>query len=88
MPATSHLHIRIAPENRATLAAAAQAAGVTLSDFVISAALDQARTALADQTVFALSATDFATVAAQIEANTEPTPELAALMKTPPVWKR
>jgi uncharacterized protein (DUF1778 family) len=63
---TARLEARISPEARDTLARAAEIQGRSLSDFVVSAALDAAQRVIADTEVIRLSREASETLAAAL----------------------
>jgi uncharacterized protein (DUF1778 family) len=85
MPASSRsekLDLRLSPQAKRRIAAAAAAQGRTVSDFVLSSALEQADQALADQRTFILPPEKWAAFQAALDAPPRDLPELRKLLNT------
>lgn len=75
-PTTARLEARITPEVHALLKRAAELQGRTLTDFVVSAAQEAARRAIADSEVIGLSLADQERFAAALLSPPPPNPAL------------
>jgi uncharacterized protein (DUF1778 family) len=83
--ATSILSVRVNPEERALLEAAAEQAHMTLSDFVRRKAVE---TDVLNRTVVTIPAKDWEKFEAWINRPAETIPALVKLAKITPRWKR
>jgi uncharacterized protein (DUF1778 family) len=88
IPATSILSVRVNPEERALLEAAAEQAHTTLSDFVRRKAVEAAETDVLNRTVVTIPAEDWEKFEAWINRPAETIPALVELAKVVPPWKR
>lgn len=87
MPASAtrseKLDLRLTPEAKKTLYAAATAARRSVSDFVLESALARAAETLPDRQRFELSPERWKAFQAALDAPPRPLPRLARLLKTP-----
>lgn len=86
MPSASRsekLDLRLSPEAKRRIAAAAKAEHRSVSDFVLKSALDQADQTLADRRVFRLSAEDWEKFQEALDAPPRDIPALRKLLNTP-----
>lgn len=83
---TEKLDLRLTPEAKRTLAAAAQAQRRSLSDFVLESALGRAEEALADRRSFQLSPEQWADFIAALDAPPRDLPRLRKLLNEPSVF--
>jgi uncharacterized protein (DUF1778 family) len=83
---TEKLDLRLTPEAKRTLAAAAQAERRSLSDFVLASALGRAEEALADRRVFHLSPEKWNAFVAALDAPPRDMPRLRALLNQPDIF--
>lgn len=77
------LDLRLTPEAKSTLHAAAAAARRTVSDFVLESALTQAEETLADRQRFGLSAERWAAFMTALEAPPRGLPRIERLFREP-----
>lgn len=77
---TEKLDLRLTPEAKRTLFAAADAARRSVSDFVLESALTRAEETLADRTRFGLSAERWQAFQAALDATPRDLPRLRQLM--------
>jgi uncharacterized protein (DUF1778 family) len=77
---TEKLDLRLTPEAKRMLAAAAQAERRSLSDFVLESALGRAEEALADRRVFQLDPENWAAFVAALDAPPRDLPRLRKLL--------
>lgn len=85
---TSILSVRVNPEERALLEAAAKQAHTTLSDFVRRKAIEAAEADVLNRTVVTIPAADWEKFEAWINRPAETVPALVRLAKATPPWKR
>jgi uncharacterized protein (DUF1778 family) len=85
---TSILSVRVNPEERALLEAAAEQARTTLSDFVRRKAVEAAETDVLNRSVVTIPAEDWEKFEAWINRPAETIPALVQLAKVVPPWKR
>ena len=83
---TEKLDLRLTPEAKRTLAAAAQAARRSLTDFVLESALGRAEEALADRRVFQLDPDTWKAFAAALDAPPRDMPRLRKLLNEPSIF--
>ena len=85
MPATrsEKLDLRLTPQAKQRLYAAAQAEQRSVSEFVLQAALERADETLADRRVFSLSSEQWAKFQAALDAPPRDLPRLRKLLNTP-----
>jgi uncharacterized protein (DUF1778 family) len=83
---TEKLDLRLTPEAKRTLAAAAQAERRSLSDFVLTSALGRAEEALSDRRVFHLSAEKWQAFVTALDAPPCDMPRLRTLLNKPGIF--
>ncbi|BCH23599.1 type II toxin-antitoxin system TacA family antitoxin [Mesorhizobium sp. L-8-3] len=83
---TEKLDIRLTPEAKRVLAAAAQAERRSLTDFVLKSALGRAEEALADRRVFLLNPEQWETFIAALDAPPRDMPHLRNLLNEPSIF--
>lgn len=82
------LDLRLTPEAKRTLNAAARAARRSVSDFVLESALARAEEALPGRKHFGLDAERWEAFIAALDAPPRPLPRLTRLMSEPSVFER
>ena len=82
------LDLRLTPQAKRTLNAAASAANQSLSEFVLESALAHAQEILPDRTQFFLDAKQWEAFLAALDAPPRPRPRLARLLNEPSVLER
>lgn len=82
-PRTQKLDLRITPEAKRTLAAAAAAERRSISDFVLESALGRAEETLADRRSFALDADQWTSFMTALDAPVRDLPRLRKLLNEP-----
>jgi uncharacterized protein (DUF1778 family) len=82
------LDLRLSPSAKRALQAAAQAAGRSVSEFVLESALSRADETLPDRRRFGLNAAQWAAFQAALDAPPQPAPRLARLLHEPSVLER
>ncbi len=82
------LDLRLTPEAKRTLNAAASAKGRSVSEFVLESALARAAEVLPDRTQFFLNAEQWAKFLAALDAPPRPMPRLERLLKEPSALER
>jgi uncharacterized protein (DUF1778 family) len=87
-PTTSVLSVRVNPDERALLEAAAEQARTSLSDFVRRKAVEAAEVDVLNRSVVTIPAKDWDAFEAWINRPARTIPALKALARTPPSWKR
>ncbi len=85
---TSILSVRVSPDERAVLEAAAEQARTSLSDFVRRRALEAAEIEVLNRTIVTIPAKDWEAFEAWINRPAEDIPGLADLARRMPSWKR
>lgn len=80
-PRTEKLDLRLAPEAKRTLAAAAKVERRTLTDFVLESALGRAEETLADRRTFSLDASTWQEFIAALDAPPRELPRLRRLLR-------
>ncbi len=85
---TSVLSVRINPEERAILEAAAEQAHTSLSDFVRRKSLEAAEIEVLNRTIITIPAKDWVAFEAWIDRPAEAVPALAELARRIPSWDR
>ncbi len=85
---TAKIDLRLTPEAKQTLQAAAAATGRSVSDFVLSSALVRAEEALADRTRFALDPEHWKAFLTALDAPPRTPPRLKRLLREPSVFER
>lgn len=83
MARTEKLDLRISPDAKRTLAAAAAAERRSMSDFVLESALARAEERLADRRIFLLDDERWAAFTAALDAPPRDLPELKKLLSEP-----
>ena len=83
---TEKLDLRLTPEAKRTLSAAAQAERRSLSDFVLESALGRAEEALADRRVFQLDPEQWEAFIAALDAPPRDMPRLRKLLNEPGIF--
>jgi uncharacterized protein (DUF1778 family) len=82
------LDLRLTPEAKRMLSAAARANRRSVSDFVLESALAKAEEALPDRRHFGLDAEQWEAFVAALDAPARPLPRLTRLMSEPSVFER
>jgi uncharacterized protein (DUF1778 family) len=82
------LDLRLTPQAKQRLQAAAQAQQRSVSEFVLQSALAQADETLADRSHFSLSTVEWKKFQAALDAPSRPLPELKKLLHTQSVFDR
>lgn len=85
---TAKLDLRLSPEAKRTLQAAAAAARRSVSDFVLESALARAEQTLADRTRFGLDPGRWEEFLEALDAPPRPLPRLERLFREPSVFER
>jgi len=85
---TEKLDLRLTPDAKRRLQAAAAAAHRSVSEFVLESALARAEETLADRRHFGLDAAAWAAFTAALDAPPRPMPRLERLLKEPSVFER
>ena len=80
---TEKLDLRVTPQAKQRIAAAAQAEQRSVSEFVLQSALERADETLADRRVFSLNAEQWAKFQAALDAPPRDNPRLRKLLNTP-----
>lgn len=80
------IEVRVTSDAKALLTAAAHARHTSTSEFVLSSALREAETTLADRRVFQVSDDQWSAFNAILSAPAAPDPDLVALARSRPVW--
>ena len=89
MPArTAKLDLRLSPEAKQTLQAAARVAQRSVSEFVLESALVKAEETLADRTRFGLDADRWQAFLEALDAPPRELPRLARLFQEPSVFEQ
>ncbi|NES00561.1 MAG: DUF1778 domain-containing protein [Symploca sp. SIO1B1] len=83
---SERLDIRISPQAKRWLIAAAEAQHKSLSEFVLDTAITKAETVLAERRVFSLSADAWDAFQAALDAPPQSYPRLKKLLNTPSVF--
>lgn len=86
--ATSILSVRVNPDERAVLEAAAEQARTSLSDFVRRKAVEAAEADVLNRTVVIIPAKDWEAFEAWINRPAEVVPALKKLARIVPSWER
>jgi uncharacterized protein (DUF1778 family) len=82
------LDLRLTPEAKRVLNAAAQASRRSVSEFVLESALDRAQEALPDRRHFGLDAARWKAFLAALDAPPRPLPRLQRLLTEPSVFEQ
>jgi uncharacterized protein (DUF1778 family) len=85
---SAKLDLRLTPEAKQTIVAAAAAAHRSVSDFVLESALDRASETLADRSRFGLDASRWKAFLAALDAPPQELPRLRRLMREPGAFDR
>jgi len=85
---TSILSVRVSPDERSILEAAAEQAHTSLSDFVRRKALEAAEIEVLNRTIVSIPAKDWEAFEAWINRPAETIPGLADLARRTPSWER
>jgi len=85
-PRSEKLDLRLSPEAKRRLAAAAAAAQRSVSEFVLTSALAQADEVLADRKRFGLDAEQWAAFMTALDAPTRALPRTERLLREPGVF--
>ena len=85
---TSVLSVRVNPDERAILEAAAEQAHTTLSEFVRRKALESAEAEVLSRPIVTIPAKDWEAFEAWINRPAETIPGLAALARRRPSWEQ
>ena len=85
---TAKLDLRLTPEDKRTLQAAAAASRRSVSEFVLESALVRAEETLADRTRFVLSAEQWRAFVDALDAPPRDLPRLERLFREPSVIER
>jgi uncharacterized protein (DUF1778 family) len=86
-PRTAKLDLRLSPEAKQTLQAAATAARRSVTDFVLESALIRAEETLADRTRFGLDAERWKAFLDALDAPPRDLPRLERLMREPSIFE-
>jgi len=86
--ATSILSVRVNPDERAILEAAAEQARTSLSDFVRRKAVEAAEADVLNRTIVTIPAEDWEAFEAWINRPAEVVPALKKLARMTPSWER
>ena len=81
------INLRARPAQRDLIDHAAQLLGKNLSDFMLEAACDKARSVLLDQVFFNLDDAQFQSFVQMLDAPLTPNEGLERLMAVKPVWQ-
>lgn len=84
---TERLNLRLTPQAKQRLFAAAEAEQRTVSDFVLQSALARADEALADRRMFSLSAQQWREFQASLDAPVRDLPQLRKLLREPSIFE-
>ena len=85
---TSVLSVRVTPEERAILEAAAEQSRTTLSDFIRRKSVEAAEIEVLNRSVVTIPAKDWEAFEVWINRDAEPIPALAKLASRVPSWER
>jgi uncharacterized protein (DUF1778 family) len=85
---TSVVSVRVNPDERAILEAAAELAHTNLSDFMRRKALESAEVDVLNRTIVTISAKDWDAFEAWVKRPAESIPALAELARRTPSWER
>jgi uncharacterized protein (DUF1778 family) len=88
VPTTSVLSVRVNPDERALLEAAAEQSRTSLSDFVRRRALEAAEADVLNRTIVTIPARDWDAFEAWVNRPAETIPALKKLARTSPSWER
>lgn len=82
----ARIAVRMTAEQEALIRSAADAEGVTVTDFTVTAAVSQARDVLADRRVFLLDDATWTEFLAVLDRPVQHNPALEKLLAQPPIW--
>lgn len=85
---TSVLSVRVSPDERAILEAAAEQAHTSLSDFMRRKALEAAEMEVLNRSIVTIPAKDWEAFEAWLNRPAEVVPALAELARRTPSWER
>ncbi|MGJ0391391.1 MAG: DUF1778 domain-containing protein [Methylocystis sp.] len=85
---TSVLSVRVSPDERAILEAAAEQAHTTLSEFIRRKALESAETEVLNRTIVTIPAKDWDAFEAWLHRPAEKIPGLVELAARKPTWEK
>ena len=85
---TSVLSVRVSPDERAILEAAAEQSHTSLSDFMRRKALEAAEIEVLNRTIITIPAKDWEAFEAWVNRPAEAIPALAELARRTPSWER
>jgi uncharacterized protein (DUF1778 family) len=85
---TSILSVRVNPDERAILEAAAEQAHTTLSEFVRRKALESAEAEVLNRPIVTIAGKDWEALEAWINRRAETIPALASLAQRRPSWEQ
>lgn len=85
---TSVLSVRVTPDERAILEAAAEQSRTTLSDFMRRKSVEAAEIEVLNRSVVTIPAKDWEAFEVWINRDAEPIPALAKLASRVPSWER
>lgn len=90
MPATrsEKLDLRLTPQAKQRIVAAAEALNRSVSDFVLTSALERADEALAEQRTFILSPEKWEAFQAALDAPPRDIPRMRRLMQEPSIFEK
>jgi uncharacterized protein (DUF1778 family) len=86
-PRSEKIDLRLAPEAKLTIVAAARATGQTVSEFVLQGALTRAEETLPDRRYFGLDAEQWTAFLAALDAPSRNAPRLRRLLEEPSVFE-
>jgi uncharacterized protein (DUF1778 family) len=87
-PRTEKLDLRLSPQAKQRIVAAAEAENRSVSDFVLSSALARADEALAEQRSFILSLEKWEKFQAALDAPPRDIPRMRRLMQEPSIFEK
>lgn len=87
-PRRDTLNLRIPPEERNLIDRAAEAAGKTRTDFILSAARRAAEETLLDRTILSVSPEAYAEFLARLDEPAKPNERLRNTMQAPEPWNK
>jgi uncharacterized protein (DUF1778 family) len=86
-PRTEKIDLRVTPEAKLTIIAAARATGQSISDFVLESSLARAEETLPDRRYFSLNAEQWTAFMAALDAPPRDLPRLRRLLDEPSVFE-
>ena len=87
-PSTSILSVRVNPDERAILEAAAEQSRTSLSDFIRRKALEAAETDVLNRTIVTIPAKDWEKFESWLKRPARDIPKLRELGRMTPAWER